>query len=406
MTRHLILNTLKHRLEAAGLSGRVWGNDAPNAVQAFLGLMGEDAALLEKYALPIEVVYQSSNDPLEICTTAFPADPQPLPFPLKDARATAKVTQVMKIFARDGVTVTNWRGFADVQTDGKRVEQMSSVYAPLRDHIDLESKIVSGRKIDDGILLFYDSSPDNFCHFVLDWVSALGLISKSGTKSRNLIVPRLAGHKFQTQIVKLLQQAGYRIVTLDLQRSITIKTLIHVRTTWRAGSHPAFGCNNDALQYLSGIFKNKAKAAVRASQDLAPEILWIDRKLTRKIERSDEIIAKLKTRCRVNVVALEELDLAEQLRLFSASDFVVGVHGAGFTNLSLLDQHSIKGVFEVFSPGNGTPTYRILASALRIRHGAYVGTRCETAHPNYPNISVDTEDFVASLLSFIEQPAA
>lgn len=406
MTRHFVLNTLKEQLESAGLNARVWGSDAPKAVESFLELVGGAETHRNKDGNSIEIVYQSSNNPFDVTTDSYPEDAQPLPFSLKPSRITANTTQVARITSQDGVVVSNWRGFADVRAQGRRVEQLSSVYAPLRDHIDLQTDITVSQKLEDGILLFYDSEPDNFCHFVLDWISSVGLISKSGIASRNLIIPRLAGYQFQEQILNLLAQAGFRVFFIDPMDAIEVTTIFHVMANRPLGSHPAFRCNIDAVQYLSALFKGDEQVAANRTPDQVQEILWIDRKLTRKIERSDDIVSALQSKYRVKRAMLEDLDLRAQLQLFSTSDFIVGVHGAGFTSLALLDSHKIKGVFEVFSPGNGTPTYRILANALNIRHGVYVGTRCETDHPNYPDISVDTEDFVASLVRFIQRPGS
>lgn len=100
-------------------------------------------------------------------------------------------------------------------------------------------------------------------------------------------------------------------------------------------------------------------------------------------------------------LCLETLPVKEQLEAFAAAAVVVGVHGAGLTNLVACRPGAT--VLELL-PGDGPFNhYFLMASVLGLRHGHLIGRRPDPACDDF---TVDPEQLLALLaLAGVEIPA-
>ena len=98
---------------------------------------------------------------------------------------------------------------------------------------------------------------------------------------------------------------------------------------------------------------------------------------------------------------LETLPVKEQLEAFAAAAVVVGVHGAGLTNLVACRPGAT--VLELL-PGDGPFNhYFLMASVLGLRHGHLIGQRPDPARDDF---RVDPDQLLALLaLAGVESPA-
>jgi capsular polysaccharide biosynthesis protein len=100
-------------------------------------------------------------------------------------------------------------------------------------------------------------------------------------------------------------------------------------------------------------------------------------------------------------LCLETLPVREQLEAFAAAAVVVGVHGAGLTNLVACRPGAT--VLELL-PGEGPFNhYFLMASVLGLRHGHLIGRRPDPACDDF---TVDADQLLALLaLAGVEIPA-
>jgi capsular polysaccharide biosynthesis protein len=89
------------------------------------------------------------------------------------------------------------------------------------------------------------------------------------------------------------------------------------------------------------------------------------------------------------------MDFKDQVRLFSECALVIGAHGAGLSNVSLMPQGAQ--VVEVLSPRRLWPTYRGVAARSGVRYYPYVAASVGTETTNDSDIDVNIDhllDFV------------
>jgi len=95
------------------------------------------------------------------------------------------------------------------------------------------------------------------------------------------------------------------------------------------------------------------------------------KKRGRTIENSSEI-DRLLTKSGFEIIDTEGMSILDQATIFNNSAIVVGVHGAGLTNL-LFHQPGQLSLFEIFHPDFAHPHYRWMAGAYNFAYQAIVG---------------------------------
>ncbi len=99
----------------------------------------------------------------------------------------------------------------------------------------------------------------------------------------------------------------------------------------------------------------------------------------------------------IETVTLSGMDFKDQVRLFSECALVIGAHGAGLSNVSLMPQGAQ--VVEVLSPRRLWPTYRGVAARSGVRYYPYVAASVGTETTNDSDIDVNIDH----LLGFVNR---
>jgi capsular polysaccharide biosynthesis protein len=135
--------------------------------------------------------------------------------------------------------------------------------------------------------------------------------------------------------------------------------------------------------------------------DLAPSSpqtrLYV-RRSSRTLGNEPEV-SKVLDRFGLEVVQPETLPFAEQVRLFSQAELVVGCHGAGMAN-SVFARPGAR-ILELFQPGYINLSIYRLARSAGMRYGYLVGRAAGPRRRGKDrNIVVDTEPLVSFLADF------
>jgi hypothetical protein len=136
----------------------------------------------------------------------------------------------------------------------------------------------------------------------------------------------------------------------------------------------------------------------------ADRLLYVGRERTRKRRLSNdaELLAALEAEGFAAVEA-ESLPFAEQAALASRTRVLVGVHGAGLTNMLFMTEGAH--VVEIANPRYPSPAFYALAAALGLRYWLVWGTPSDARGPDALDVEVDPRR-VADVLEAIRREGA
>ena len=118
----------------------------------------------------------------------------------------------------------------------------------------------------------------------------------------------------------------------------------------------------------------------------------------RVLSNSDQLIAEIKSKFKVDVVSFhgEDLPVCEQIRIVHDADIFIGVHGAGLVHAWWLRDNAL--LFEIVpSDQSGNPTFKMLTTLAGLN---YKGFRIP--HPSMGRISLDIKKFLDTLNTTIQ----
>ena len=95
------------------------------------------------------------------------------------------------------------------------------------------------------------------------------------------------------------------------------------------------------------------------------------------------------------------MPVIEQIKLFSSAAMIIGLHGAGFTNLYFAPKN-VK-IFEIYHEFYHEPSYRILAANNNLNYSFMIG-RCninDKITPQKQHVYLDIENLKIALNKFI-----
>jgi capsular polysaccharide biosynthesis protein len=101
-----------------------------------------------------------------------------------------------------------------------------------------------------------------------------------------------------------------------------------------------------------------------------------------------------------DAVKMEELTFAEQVALAARTEILMGVHGAGLTNMLFMPEGAH--VVEFSNPRYPSPAFYALAAALGLRYWLVLGRPREERGPGTLDVEVDPRD-VERVMAAIER---
>jgi len=151
----------------------------------------------------------------------------------------------------------------------------------------------------------------------------------------------------------------------------------------------------------SGGFFERAAYANAVLHNLATELrqepsgrrVFISRSdaAIRRLADEAEIMAKLEP-LGFERVLLSCMSFVDQVQLFNSASVVVGMHGAGLSNIAFMPKGGK--VVELLTPDRLWPTYRGVAARSGLEHFPYVGARAGEIREADSDVSVDVGHFI------------
>jgi len=256
--------------------------------------------------------------------------------------------------------------------------------------IGLPSRVVASRAANAPVIarrravLVSDTFPSpNYCHFLCDQVTRLTLYRQAGVDLATVAVigARLA-QPFQHEIAERFG-AGEWIAT-DRPRRIRVAEL-WVVSTCADNQHPAH------------VGAKWARTAIRTAFSVHTALpggkrLYVSRAdaSVRKVANEAALIERL-TSLGFDIVAPGTMTVAEQAARFAQASHVVGLHGAGMTNVVFCPPGT--SVLELLHPYYATNAFAVLSRAGGLDYRAMAG--CDGGDPaTAPNNPHDVIDWI------------
>jgi capsular polysaccharide biosynthesis protein len=256
-----------------------------------------------------------------------------------------------------------------------------------------KGKLKKIHKIDGSVANFFLSGIErNYYHWLTECLGRYYLLEKSQFKPDFYLFPK--DKLFQKQYLKLLKIDEERIIELDsntvIQADETIvPSLINISENWEHIDTRGYICFRK--KWLPSWIGNIYRENIDLTECKQNKIkIYISRAFAnyRKVENEDAIIDLLKSKG-YGIYHLENMSVKEQIELFSNASIVLGIHGAGFSNIYFCPKNAI--IFEFFPEHYHDSSFKVLTSALGLKYHYMIGKthNIENIHPQQENVYID-----------------
>ncbi len=228
---------------------------------------------------------------------------------------------------------------------------------------------------------------NNYYHWLTECLARFYLLEKSSFKPDYYILSNSTS--FQRQYIEVLGIDQDKVLTPDensvLQSEIIVPSLINNWEFVDFRGHISY-----QKQWLPHWIGNLYKEKLNLKQKKVDRKIYISRASAehRRIENEHEILGYLEARS-YEIVELEKMTVVEQIELFSTASIVLGLHGAGFSNIYFCPESTI--ICEIFSGYYHDSSYKILAHALNLKYTYLIGESKKNSeiHPQKEDVYVN-----------------
>lgn len=246
---------------------------------------------------------------------------------------------------------------------------------------------------------------NNYYHF---WVECLGrfqLLKKSGIKPDYYLLPTKT--KFQNEIIQLLKIKPEQIIRLEQNTVICadqliVPSAINNFKVIKSKKHGMGYVKQWLPSWITELYTN-----FQQPQSTQTKRIYISRsKACRKVLNEDALI-KMLHKYNFQITHLEELSVAEQIKLFNQASIIIAPHGAGLANMIFSKKGTV--ILELFPQYNQESGLRVLATTLGLDYNYTIGCCKKAIQHNLakerpePLINLDFSVNINIIKSFLEK---
>ncbi len=230
----------------------------------------------------------------------------------------------------------------------------------------------------DGPVALLPLGAVNYFHWMIDILPALDLLHRAGVLSRNIpiLIQGYQGKSFQVQTLTTLGIPPERILSFEQlggsHRSGGVEHFVRAQTLIVPSAAGPVGC---LTPRGLGVLRQLAQAS---SLNLGIRRIYISRSTARwrRVVNEAEVLAFLQPLGFVSV-QMETLSLAEQMALMQGAEAVIGIHGAGLTNIAFCQPQTT--VIEIFPSNAVLPYFWTIAQVAELNYFPLVAPVCDPA---------------------------
>jgi capsular polysaccharide biosynthesis protein len=222
--------------------------------------------------------------------------------------------------------------------------------------------------LDDGY-----SGTMNICHFLLDKITRINIYDRGSTKPDWYLLADQ--YPYYTEVLNRIGVKNRIITPSEKRFSIQAEKLLISSNVLASFCHPAHMCAPWAINFLCKSFNlpvvsHPGRKIFISRNDTASRRILNESSLSSLLDKHG-----------FETITLTGRPLSDQIQLFAEASHVIGVHGAGLTNILFSNQHCR--VIEILPPFVATKAYWLLASALGQSYSGLIAEDSEFPLPNY-----------------------
>jgi capsular polysaccharide biosynthesis protein len=236
--------------------------------------------------------------------------------------------------------------------------------------IDLEQEAGAVEQIecDSAVIISDPVAAPNLCHFLLDQMSRLDIYWRANGETRDAtVIGPAIKLEFQRALLEAFGVKDY--LGTGRVAHIRVKRLWVSSNCLQQFCHPAHWGARWAIGFI------QQNCFPRETPSRSGRRIYISREegyaAGRRVFNRAETETLLAARD-FEAVVLGAMPFAEQVRLFQEASHVVGVHGAGLTNIVFCRPGTQ--VLEIFHPALASPAYAVTAQSVGLDYSLLVGS--------------------------------
>lgn len=224
-----------------------------------------------------------------------------------------------------------------------------------------------GRNETVGVLTFLWG--DNYFHWMIDVLGRLDLLHRSGIPIDTYLIAGPEGAAFQSETLRMLGIPEKRVLRtypgMHIQaRQLVVPSLdVYRLLPFIANPVPKWACL---------FLREQFGRAIGGLPSQGRERLYISREGAshRKVTNEQDVIALVAAHG-FEIVRLEQIPLAEQIRLFASAEMVIAPHGAGLTNVMFC--HPGTKIVDIFPTRYMYPCFWQISSYFDLQYYYLIG---------------------------------
>jgi capsular polysaccharide biosynthesis protein len=271
----------------------------------------------------------------------------------------------------------------------------SSKFARLLHFYDypMEPMLSDAPFIDGTVLALVDDVFDlNYCHWICDWLSRLAPFKDVLGRDDFFVLTSPIATDWQRRTLELCGVPPERVIAMQPWQAIRARELITLSDISDI-HHPMQKGAVWAMSFLRDRLLAPAAAEGATGHRAATRKIYVSRGDAggRRVLNEDALMTRL-SRYGYERVSPGELDFDAQAALFAEASHIIGIHGAGLTNIIFAPSHCR--VIEILPRSYGTPAFCVLAGARGMPYYTYVeGAVTASTDSQADDITIDVADF-------------
>lgn len=170
--------------------------------------------------------------------------------------------------------------------------------------------------------IFYNGNLQNYYHWLIDGLLSLFMLRKLQPEGLKLLLPQNLAAVSSIQYLESLKLLGFG----DMETVTSPAPIVQVETA-------SWVQHGDTFEIIPAHILREFQAKTATSVQANPgNRIYIERGHLRNLENAAEVWAFLEP-AGFKAFRLEQLSVADQVKLFAGADFIVSPHGAGLSNL-------------------------------------------------------------------------
>jgi len=256
-------------------------------------------------------------------------------------------------------------------------------------------------KLDKVVLMDTLCSEINYCHWLRDhvlrffWLKSLNIDFAEYT-----LVSSIGGSSYHHYTYERLKSYGFNFKDYIATKEVghfDCNELIVAPTLTPAFNTDFYGFLKEEWHFLRDVFVDR-----KDQPENKKRIFLSRRKSNRSSQDEVKLVKKLVDDYGFQEIFLENINVRDQANLFNNAEIVIGLHGAGFTNLCFCKPSTL--VFEIFSPDFIVTDFWDIANQMNLNYFAYCNDNYFKNITSYrlareEPTKIDVDDFITFFLS-------